>query len=691
MIRFCDKEVYNVVQGEMTRTQMLLFFLENEEQRNSVIAVYDGDGKYQGIVTYHNLLEQEELSLCINKERIIISDRFWEEARAYFEMSSSLLLPVMDINSRILGFAFNDPQSYYFIDQKIKLMEKDFEKEYFSQKYRRIKLIVITDLNEVAWKCYLAFKKMGFEICVLGDKWEWFGLISGDKYLDYPEFAKLYIYAEGTDCIRVEDERKLIQNRTVHNAFRFLEELNNEIMQTVYVFILKSLVNKGISVCECIIPSRVNYRTELEKICSQKEASLEKYFDEAFKNKNDIKDCLFEMYGEKNILTIKKEGGLDIGGKGSFIPVGNFIGQTIQNGAYRKRIYVLGPCIAEGFCCIASDSLNGQLQKFVTKYEYQVVSVCIEIHRWDKWIEGIESIPVRKNDIILIIYDDSWFPKGNRDCSKVDLSHIYNNPERMSMFCRMPIHTNPEGNRAIAEEIFTSYLKKEIERLELKQSRGFLQKGELLNADAIAEIQEYVMQIKKYNCEKIGAIVMNCNPFTYGHRYLIEYAAMKMEKLYVFVVEEDRSFFKFSDRFEMVQEGTKDLVNVIVVPSGQWVLSYKTMPVYFEKENKQDIKIDAYLDLEIFGRYIAPPLGIQRRFVGEEPFDKVTRQYNEQMAVLLKDYDIELEEIPRKMYNGRIISASYVRNCMKNAKWEELRNIIPEISYQICRKYEDRI
>ena len=119
---------------------------------------------------------------------------------------------------------------------------------------------------------------------------------------------------------------------------------------------------------------------------------------------------------------------------------------------------------------------------------------------------------------------------------------------------------------------------------------------------------------------------MNCNPFTYGHQYLIEYASKQMELVYVFVVEEDRSFFKFCDRYEMVQKGTKDLLNVFVVPSGKWVLSYMTMPVYFEKENKQDIKVDAQLDLEIFGRYIAPALGITKRFVGEEPYDSVTRQ-----------------------------------------------------------------
>ena len=65
---------------------------------------------------------------------------------------------------------------------------------------------------------------------------------------------------------------------------------------------------------------------------------------------------------------------------------------------------------------------------------------------------------------------------------------------------------------------------------------------------------------------KCGAIVMNCNPFTKGHRYLIEQAAGQVDLLYIFVVEEDKSTFKFEDRIEMVRRGTVDLDKVKVLP-----------------------------------------------------------------------------------------------------------------------------
>ncbi len=185
---------------------------------------------------------------------------------------------------------------------------------------------------------------------------------------------------------------------------------------------------------------------------------------------------------------------------------------------------------------------------------------------------------------------------------------------------------------------------------------------------------------------KTGAIVMNCNPFTNGHLCLIQNAAKKVEDLYIFVVEENRSYFRFEDRFLMVQEGTWALDNVYVVPSGNWVLSYKTFPAYFEKEDIQEVKIDAKFDLEIFARYIAPKLGITKRFAGEEPIDKITRQYNEQMREVLTLFDIEFEEVPRMRIHNEVVSASRARQCILEEKWEELRYLIPESSYKICRE-----
>lgn len=171
----------------------------------------------------------------------------------------------------------------------------------------------------------------------------------------------------------------------------------------------------------------------------------------------------------------------------------------------------------------------------------------------------------------------------------------------------------------------------------------------------------------------IGALVMNCNPFTLGHQYLVEYAAAKVARLYIFVVEEDRSEFPFADRIELVRQGVKNFPNVEVLPSGKFIISQQTFSGYFNKSELQDVVIDASEDVEIFAREIAPTLGITIRFAGEEPTDNVTRQYNETMKKILPRYGIEFCEIPRRKMGGEPISASHVREALKADDFDKIK------------------
>ena len=194
--------------------------------------------------------------------------------------------------------------------------------------------------------------------------------------------------------------------------------------------------------------------------------------------------------------------------------------------------------------------------------------------------------------------------------------------------------------------------------------------------------QMYISQtyIKRYfsgfNCEKhnkIGAIVMNCNPFTKGHRYLIECACQVVDFLIIFVVEEDRSLFSFEERFEMVERGTDDLGKVMVVPSGKFILSQTTFPEYFLK----------IADEDMFADYIASELHIAYRFVGEEPIDNVTNEYNNAMKKILPKKGIHLMEIARKMEDGVYISASEVRTNIERGSMEEAYRLVPETTINI--------
>lgn len=184
----------------------------------------------------------------------------------------------------------------------------------------------------------------------------------------------------------------------------------------------------------------------------------------------------------------------------------------------------------------------------------------------------------------------------------------------------------------------------------------------------------------------IGAIVMNCNPFTYGHRYLIEKAAEECDKLFVFVVEEDKSIFKFDDRIELVKRGTSDISNVVVIPSGKFMISSLTFTDYFNKSEIQDKIIDPSMDVEIFAKYIAPAMGITVRFAGEEPLDNVTRQYNETMKRILPKRGINFKTIVRKEAGGEPISASRVRKCLEMKQWDEIRKLVPDATFDFLYK-----
>lgn len=179
---------------------------------------------------------------------------------------------------------------------------------------------------------------------------------------------------------------------------------------------------------------------------------------------------------------------------------------------------------------------------------------------------------------------------------------------------------------------------------------------------------------------------MNCNPFTLGHQYLVEYAAAKVARLYIFVVEEDKSEFPFADRIELVRQGVKHLQNVEVLPSGKFIISQQTFSGYFNKASLQDVQVDSSKDVEIFGREIAPTLGITIRFAGEEPTDNVTRQYNETMKKILPRYGVDFCEIPRKTFGDEVISASTVREALKIGNVDKVKSLVPATTFDYLRE-----
>lgn len=186
----------------------------------------------------------------------------------------------------------------------------------------------------------------------------------------------------------------------------------------------------------------------------------------------------------------------------------------------------------------------------------------------------------------------------------------------------------------------------------------------------------------------IGAAVMNCNPFTLGHRHLAETAAKECDHVYLFILSEDKSEFSTTDRMEMVKQGTADLPNVTVLPTGPYLISSATFPTYFLKDRDKAGDIHCQLDVEIFLKHFVPRFGITRRYVGTEPLSPMTEQYNAILRETLPPRGVALREIPRLESGHTPISASAVRRYLSQGDWDSLQHLLPETT---CRYLKESL
>ena len=202
---------------------------------------------------------------------------------------------------------------------------------------------------------------------------------------------------------------------------------------------------------------------------------------------------------------------------------------------------------------------------------------------------------------------------------------------------------------------------------------------------SIADFQKNLAaRRRRFEGRRVAGIVVNCNPFTRGHRHLVETAAAREDTVYVFVVEEDRSLFPFSVRFELVRRGLADLGNVEVLAGGPYIVSSATFPTYFLKsEQVGDVaRGQAELDATIFAERIAPPLGIARRYVGTEPTCATTAAYNAALKRILPPRGVDVAEVPRLAADGAgdVISASKVRRAIWERRVDQLARYLPDVT-----------
>ena len=184
-----------------------------------------------------------------------------------------------------------------------------------------------------------------------------------------------------------------------------------------------------------------------------------------------------------------------------------------------------------------------------------------------------------------------------------------------------------------------------------------------------------------------GAIVMNADPFTLGHRYLVETASKLCQRLNVFVLSSEASHVPAGVRLRLVREGCREFSNVTVVEGGDYIISGATFPDYFFKDKTEAALAFARLDATLFAEQIAPACGISTRFVGEEPLDPMTAAYNEALLSILPAHGVNVRVIPRKLFCGEPISASRVRALWLKRDYDSIAPLVPATTLAYIREH----
>ncbi len=459
----------------------------------------------------------------------------------------------------------------------------------------------------------------------------------------------------------------------------------DKVLDEQYALYLRELHNKGVEVLGLTLPVfRGSYQDEIFEKFSNREELINSRVPESM-YKEFFDDLYSEEYARQVVempVRVKNDRGVlklrDCSSR--FYNVVNGERRTFnQPEKYGRTIYFYGPCYTLGYYVEDANTMESFLQKWLTdeKEEVRVVNCgCMWMDGARGCLPRIAATELKRGDIIVTDRPRENIP-GVR---YLDLDLILRTKKAsVQWMVDSPLHCNHKINQVYAEAIYEK-IKPLLNKKSGCDGQQVEQSGNIIKK---LYLDQYFAAYTASKYKNTGAIVMNCNPFTYGHRYLIEQALNMVDFLIIFVVEEDASFFSFAERFTMVSRGVMDLENVMVVPSGPYILSQMSFSEYFIKETSEDMIAHTEQDIITFANDIAPQLGIKYRFVGEEPEDSVTNQYNSAMKKILPMYGIELIEIGRKRVKGKYISASSVRRYLETNDKEKLIELLPETTRRV--------
>ena len=344
-----------------------------------------------------------------------------------------------------------------------------------------------------------------------------------------------------------------------------------------------------------------------------------------------------------------------------------------QPDRYERTIWFFGPCLVIGNYAGDEYTIESWLQKMLNHRGISARVVNCGCWGGNVAILGrISTTHFRKGDILVALMEDLNLSEEKfRTLDLWEILEKYQVPDEWML--DNAYHVNHHVNAIYAEAIFNKMLE---DKLFTGKSAGT--KPLLFDQDLIDRfyIKKYFYGTDLDRFDTAACCVINGNPFTNGHRAMIEQAARETDHVYVLVVREDASLFSFAERYAMAKEALKNLDNVTVVPSGVFMVNTRNFPAYYAKMNLGNVEEQAENHVRSFAA-VASRLHVTHRYLGEEPADPITSWINEKSVEILPQFGMQAVIVPRTRFDGDYVSGSRVRSLAEKAD-PAVRNLVPD-------------
>ncbi len=686
-----EVQYMNIIKLEERRKTISFVEISEILDKNPTYAIYfTYQGDFYGYICGSDILgankSHKEMVVIRKGGKTIEPGAYMDALKAFFDEPNLKVIPIIDKCGQICG-EYQRWDDFTYLNYAHDLLRSDSVREFFKRRGNLAMLVPssgdVVRKNEYFRKYKSLLESLGCTITPIKKEQlnEYFSKVDYVIVVDENEGWGVGAHYEAVNRIRY-NWNKAMTLRRIEDRVNTFDALS--CMEDVLV----KLAGKGVAVVSVFCKDNGNEyfkRINNEISARYKEAGIPRadvllpqwykdYFDDLYDEEYvqkilNIGFPIIKTSGIHKLIDCKSDVYNVV--EGERITIG-------QPENYSRRILFFGRCFATGFRVDDEHTVESILQRRLNdeKYEIQVRNLGC----WDSMygvLNKIVATDIHEGDIVVVQTEGIT----NNSILSINLTDVFEKTNLPSKWMVDSLeHVNHNGYKLLADGIFEE-LKEELES---GTSMKELSVSGISDPIIDRYINRYFSDNTMFRNKRVGSIVMNCNPFTYGHRFLIEEAGKQVDYLIIFVVQEDQSAFSFDMRMACVKAGVADLDNIFVVPSGDFIISQKTFPEYFLKVDDEDLTSNMEYDITIFAEKIAPRLNIKYRFVGEELSDAVTRQYNETMKSLLPKYDIEYVEIPRKTCNDEVISASRVRELMQNMDGiDEIAKLIPESTLSI--------